>query len=87
MRRARLEVLKDILDVGKNPSTKTSIVYKANLSFEQAKKYLEMLKEDDLMETHKSSHEKYETTEKGKDFLKNFEELEGLLPTMQTDAH
>ena len=87
MRRARLRVLRDILDVGKDPSTKTSIVYEANLSFEQAKKYLEMLEKDELMKTIKEGHEKYEITEKGCDFLENFEELEELLPSMKPNSH
>ena len=87
MRRSRFRVLKDILDVGREPSTKTSIVYQANLSFEQAEKYLDMLENDGLMDSHRSSHKKYETTEKGYDFLKNFEELEELLPTIKSVIH
>ena len=79
MRRSRFEIIKDILEAGKESSTKTSIVYEANLSFEQAEKYLNMLEKDELVNSHRSKHKKYETTNKGRKFLESFQELESLL--------
>ena len=80
MRRGRFRVLRDILSAAKEPSTKTSIVYEANLSFKQAKKYLTLLEKNGLVESHKSKHKKFEITEKGRNFLKTFEKLDDLIP-------
>ena len=87
MRRGRFRLISDILSAAKNPSTKTSIVYAANLSFEQAQKYLDMLEEDGLLESHRSGHKKYETTDKGRRFLKTFRDLDGLLSKLEVGSH
>ena len=86
MRRGRFRLISDILSAAKNPSTKTSIVYSANLSFEQAQKYLDMLEEDGLLESHSSGHKKYKITEKGRKFLKTFRNLDGLLSELDVGS-
>lgn len=55
---------------------KTAIMYKTNLSYVQAKTYLEMLISTGLLE-HGS--EEYTTTPKGLQFLDAFTQLEELL--------
>ncbi len=80
MRRGRLEILGDILSATKKPSTKTRIVYHANLSFSQAERYLKLLIKEDLIECdEEGKNDKYEITEKGRKFLNGFQELENLM--------
>ena len=85
LRRGRFRLIRDILTAAKKSSTKTSIVYSANLSFEQAQKYLDMLEEDDLLESHSSAHKEYKTTQKGRKFLKTFRELDGLMSELKVE--
>lgn len=48
---------------------KTSIVYKTNLNFGLADKYLGLLTREGLVSVARESSPKYKTTEKGLDFL------------------
>ena len=73
--RGRLEIIADILSAAKEPSTKTSIVYSANLNFEQAQRYLDKCKDEGLIDTYEASAKKYETTEKGREYLSAYGEL------------
>lgn len=79
MRRGKYEIISDILDNARNPKTKTSIVYGANLSFEQAGKYLDMLIQNGLMEKIAEKNTKYKTTEKGREFVQGYNELENIV--------
>jgi predicted transcriptional regulator len=65
MKRSRTDIAVDILRVAINGAKTTHIVYQANLNFNIAYEYLEMLKEKELIR-----HEKglFITTEKGKAF-------------------
>ena len=58
-----MEILRAALDGAK----KTHIVYRANLNFEVASKYLDLLQEKGLIEQQGNI---YVTTEKGKEFQK-----------------
>ena len=64
-RRSRTDITVGILKVAMNGAKKTHIVYEMNLNFNIAQKYLEMLKEKELI-----SHENglFITTDKGKVF-------------------
>lgn len=73
--RGRLEIIADILSVARKPSTKTNIVYSANLNFEQAEKYLENCVECELLEVEEESSKKYVTTKKGYKFLEAMETI------------
>ena len=73
--RGRLEIIADILAAAKEPSTKTSIVYDANLSFEQAQRYLEKCQDEGLLDSQQHSAKKYEITEKGVEYLSAYSEL------------
>lgn len=77
--RGEYEITADILAVAKEPSSKTSIVYSANLSFGQADRYLEKCLEEGLIESKRNSNKKYQTTEKGKNFLEAFIDLEQVI--------
>jgi predicted transcriptional regulator len=54
-------------------ATKTKIVYKANLNFNLATKYLDLLLEKGLVRTNSS---RYEITDEGKTFLEKAKELQ-----------
>ena len=49
MRRSRTDIVVDILRVAMNGAKKTHIVYAVNLNYNIADKYLEMLKEKELI--------------------------------------
>ena len=70
-RRGRLEIIADILSVAMKEAKKTEIVYRANLNFKRAGKYLLYLEEKGLIENGNMSRE-YRTTEKGREFLRDY---------------
>ncbi len=72
-RRCRLDIIIEILDVASNGATKTKIVYKANLNFNIATKYLDLLREKGLIRTNNNI---YEITEEGIKFLEMAKELQ-----------
>ena len=74
-RRGRLEIIADILSVAMEEAKKTEIVYKANLNFKRLGKYLPYLMEKGLIESGNMSNE-YKTTEKGKEFLRDYQKME-----------
>ena len=74
-RRGRLEIIADILSVAMEEAKKTEIVYKANLNFKRLGKYLPYLMENGLIENGNMSNE-YKTTEKGKEFLRDYQKME-----------
>jgi predicted transcriptional regulator len=78
MRRSRIDIVVNILDVAKNGVNKTAIVYRSNINFTLAEKYLELLENQGLLE---NNSEKYITTDKGKIFLQKAKEI-----TLQLEA-
>lgn len=72
MRRSRLDIIIEILDVARGEVNKTKIVYKANLNFKLADKYLDLLMKQGLVENHL---DKFKTTDKGKIFLQKAKEI------------
>ncbi len=71
-RRGKLEIIIDILSVATKDAKKTEIVYKANLNFKRVGKYLPYLEEKGLIENMGSE---YKTTEKGKQFLRDYRKM------------
>jgi len=67
----------DILSIARNGATKTRIVYRANLNFERATRYITYLIEKGLLErqTHGSESTMYKTTNKGIQFLKDIKRI------------
>ncbi|MER5175714.1 MAG: winged helix-turn-helix domain-containing protein [Candidatus Nitrosocosmicus sp.] len=76
--RSRTEIVAMILEAANGGSTKTKIMYKAFLSYNQLKEYLSILIENNLIE-YLEGTPVYKTTEKGLTFLKMNNEIEGLL--------
>ena len=72
MRRSRIDIVVEILGVAKNGVNKTAIVYRTNINFTLAEKYLELLEKQGFLE---KNSEKYITTDKGKIFLQKAKEI------------
>jgi predicted transcriptional regulator len=73
--RSRIRITADILEIAKVGSRKTRIMYQGNLSFDLLQKYLDMLVNYDLLEVNNGPEKTYVTTEKGKEFLEDYQEL------------
>jgi predicted transcriptional regulator len=76
--RSRTEIVAMILEAANGGSSKTKIMYKAFLSYNQLREYLSVLIENNLIEYLEGSPI-YKTTEKGLMFLQKNNEIEGLL--------
>jgi len=74
--RSRIQIAADILEIAKEGSRKTKIMYLGNLSFDLLQKYLEMLVNYELLEVHGSPDKSYIATENGKQFLEDYYELQ-----------
>jgi predicted transcriptional regulator len=71
-RRSRTDIAVDILKVTMNGAKKTHIVYEVNLNFNIAAKYIEMLKEKELIRYEDGL---FFTTDKGKIFQEMDKEI------------
>jgi predicted transcriptional regulator len=71
-RRCKFDIIVAILDVVSSGATKTKIVYEANLNFNLATKYLDLLQEKKFVRINSNV---YEITKEGKTFLKKAKEL------------
>lgn len=77
MRRDKLKILLSILEICDGDGVnKTRIVYQANINFKVAGVYLDMLTNEGLVEiVNPGPRERYFTTEKGKEMLKNIKHV------------
>jgi len=79
-RRDKLFIIAEILEIAREGTLKTQIMYRANLSFTQLNDYLRfMLKIDLLRKVLQNDKEMYKTTAKGIDFLQRYHEITELL--------
>lgn len=75
--RSRIEIATRILRVAEEGAIKTKIAYQALLSFKQQQEYIPLLISSGLLKY--VQHEKmYFTTEKGKEFLRMYWQMEAL---------
>jgi predicted transcriptional regulator len=81
--RNRIDIIAQLLDAASNPTTKTKMMYKAMLSYEQLKEYLVMLTENDLI-AYDNPSRRFTTTNKGYEFVKRYEELNNLITPLAT---
>jgi predicted transcriptional regulator len=81
--RSRTEIVSNILDAANGGATKTKIMYKAMLSFNQLKEYLSVLIKNNLIE-YRDGNKIFKTTEKGLNLLKIHNEMTELLPITAT---
>jgi predicted transcriptional regulator len=78
--RSRTEIVSMILEAANGGATKTKIMYKSMLSYNQLKEYLSILIRNNLLEYIEGTHQ-FKTTEKGLNFLKMHREMAELLHT------
>ncbi len=71
-RRGKLEIIADILLVARRGAKKTAIAHNANVNFDRVGKYLSYLEEKELIE---NTGREYKTTEKGKEFLRDYQKM------------
>jgi predicted transcriptional regulator len=81
-RRDKLFIIAEILEIAKDGTLKTQIMYRANLSFTQLNDYLGfMLKICLLEKARENEKEVYRASQKGLDFLERYNEINELLKT------
>jgi len=73
--RSRLEIAADIIQIAKDGSRKTRIMYLGNLSFDLLQRYLQLLQDFGLIQTQPGDPPSYIATEKGLRFLEGYSEL------------
>jgi predicted transcriptional regulator len=78
--RSRTEIVGNILDSANGGASKTKIMYKSYLSYNQLKEYLTILIENSLIE-YLDGTRTFKTTEKGLNYLKMHNEIGELLQT------
>jgi predicted transcriptional regulator len=79
-RRDKLYIIAEILEIAKEGTLKTQIMYRANLSFTQLNDYLRfMLKIGLLEKILRNDKETYRATAKGMDFVQRYHEITELL--------
>ncbi len=76
--RNRIDIIAQLLNAASSPTTKTKMMYKALLSYEQLKEYLIMLIQNDLIAYDKPTG-RFTTTYKGYEFIKRYEDLTRLI--------
>ena len=86
--RDRTEIIRQILNIanGAEDITRTKIMYKAFLSYNQLKDYLALLTERDLLR-YDSITQTYKTTEKGIRLLQLCNELDDMTKASQSQTH
>ena len=79
-RRDKLVIMTEIIGIAIKGTSKTQIMYKANLSFSQLKRYLALLSHHSLLK--KSAHagrEIYKATPKGIEFMEKQQQIMDLI--------
>jgi len=78
-RRARFDIMADILKASVGGARKTQLMYQCNLSFQQLKKYLSILMQKGLLKSVFAKKETptnlFKTTEKGRNFLRRYRNM------------
>jgi len=81
-RRDKLYIIAEILEIAREGTLKTQIMYRANLSFTQLNDYLQFMLKNDLLEKiDMGGKEVYKASEKGLNFLQRYNEIVELLRT------
>src|SRR5215207_7173124 len=77
--RSRIDIISQILEVANGRSaTKTKIMYRALLSYNQLKEHLMLLTEKDLLRYNKDT-QTFKTTEKGLRFLQLYNQIDDII--------
>ena len=79
MKRDRVEIISEILNICIKGASKTHIVYQANLNFKTVDPYLMLLIKNNLIEICQGKQVRYKTTERGINLMKNINQLNDTL--------
>ena len=79
MKRNRNEIISEILNICITGSSKTRVVYQANLNFRTVDPYLQLLIKIDLIRITQGRHILYETTEKGRSLMETINQVHNTL--------
>jgi predicted transcriptional regulator len=74
VRRDRVEIIAEILDLCSKPKGKTQVMYGTNMSWKMLKHYLHYMQEHKLLKSLDNSS-KYVATDKGREFVDKWNEL------------
>jgi predicted transcriptional regulator len=81
-RRDKLFIIAEIIEIARDGSLKTQVMYRANLSFTQLNDYLRFMMRISLLEkVLENDKDYYQATDKGLDFLQRYREINELLKT------
>ena len=83
MKRGREEIIARILSLCSEGTTKTRLVYNANLNFKTIKPYLELLVKNGMVEIKEEQNDMYRTTDKGEELLECFKKIQAHLNTKE----
>jgi len=79
-RRDKLVIMTEIIGIAIKGTSKTQIMYKANLSFSQLKRYLALLSHHSLLERSAyDGKEVYKATQKGVEFMERQQQIIDLI--------
>ncbi len=79
-RRDKLVIMAEIIGIAVKGESKTQIMYKANLSFSQLKRYLALLSQHSLLKkTAHGTREIYKATPKGVKFMESQQQIIDLI--------
>ena len=79
--RSRMEIVANILDIGRTGALKTHLMYKANLSYMVVTQYLEFLTSSELIKEifdEQGMVKLYQTTPRGLKYLEVYDSIRGL---------
>lgn len=86
-RRDKLYIIAEILEIAREGTLKTQIMYRANLSFTQLNDYLGFMSKNELLAMiPRGEKVVYVATEKGMDFLQRYREINELLKTEERNG-
>ena len=74
-----MDIAAAVLDIAQDGAIRTSIMYRAFLSYPQLKEYLDLLADGGLLK-YSEAERKYYTTEKGRRFIKMYKEVDAMVP-------
>jgi predicted transcriptional regulator len=72
--RSQTDILYEMLQIAQKGALQTKIMYGTNTSHTQLKKYLKILLQEQLL-TYDKKEKIYQTTEKGTEFLRKYQEM------------
>lgn len=84
-KRAHLETIGEILNLCRKPTAVTRIIHKTNTSYAAMQQLLTQLQKTKLLKLDNDT-KKYETTEKGLEYIKRYLTLQELLKQKQHHA-